>query len=207
MVKYFSPWRQSCKYAMQSLTAVGSGQQWWFRNWECSQSFFFGKSINQLINQSTRRKFENFFSWIRQFHFKRTRLLPSCPSPPPSRPKTRPDSATTARGGTTRPCNSAASARCTDRRCYTLTRRWSATPSGVNVANLFFPLSLTKRPNKLHCLQQGILKGEVSLYHWPPVWLVWNQLYEYWQFLFLFAKQTNPNQSNRRSMVLWYFPF
>ncbi len=25
----------------------------------------------------------------------------------------------------------------------------------------------------------------------PPVWLVWNQLYEKWQFLFLFAKQTN----------------
>jgi len=53
---------------------------------------------------------------------------------------------------------------------------------------------------------QGILKGEVSLYHWPPVWLVWNQLYDNWQLLFLFAKQTNPNQSNRRSMVQWYFP-
>ncbi len=25
---------------------------------------------------------------------------------------------------------------------------------------------------------QGILKGEVSLYCWPPVWLVWNQLYD-----------------------------
>ncbi len=55
-------------------------------------------------------------------------------------------------------------------------------------------------------LNQEILKGEVSLYCWPPVWLVWNQLYDNWQFLFLFAKQTNPNQSNRRSMVLWYFP-
>ncbi len=53
---------------------------------------------------------------------------------------------------------------------------------------------------------QGILKGEVSLYCWPPVWLVWNQLYDYWQFLFLFEKQANPNQSNRRSMVQWYFP-
>jgi hypothetical protein len=53
---------------------------------------------------------------------------------------------------------------------------------------------------------RGILKGEVSLYHWPPVWLVWSQLYDTWQFLFLFAKQTNPNQSNRRSMVQWYFP-
>ncbi len=55
-------------------------------------------------------------------------------------------------------------------------------------------------------LYQGILKGEVSLYRWPPVWLVWNQLYDNWQFLFLFAKQTNPNQSNRRSTVQWYFP-
>ncbi len=51
---------------------------------------------------------------------------------------------------------------------------------------------------------QGILKGEVSLYYWPPVWLVWNQLYGNSQFLFLFAKQTNPNQSNRRSPVQWY---
>jgi hypothetical protein len=56
-------------------------------------------------------------------------------------------------------------------------------------------------------LDPGNTKGEVSLYCWPPVWLVWNWLYDYWQFLFLFAKQTNPNQSNRRSMVQWYFPF
>ncbi len=38
---------------------------------------------------------------------------------------------------------------------------------------------------------QGILKGEVSLYHWPPVWLVWNQLYDNWNFLLLFAKEVN----------------
>ncbi len=50
---------------------------------------------------------------------------------------------------------------------------------------------------------QGILKGEVSLYYWPLVWLVWNKQYDNWIF---FAKQTNPNQSNRRSMVQWYFP-
>ncbi len=31
---------------------------------------------------------------------------------------------------------------------------------------------------------QGILKGEVSLYCWPPVWLVWNQLYDNWNFCF-----------------------
>ncbi len=60
---------------------------------------------------------------------------------------------------------------------------------------------------KCTSLEQGILQGEeVSLYHWPPVWLVWKQLYDNWQFLFLLAKQTNQNQSNRRSMVQWYFP-
>jgi hypothetical protein len=35
--------------------------------------------------------------------------------------------------------------------------------------------------------KQEILKGEVSLYHWPPVSLVWNQLYDNRQFMFLFA--------------------
>jgi hypothetical protein len=30
----------------------------------------------------------------------------------------------------------------------------------------------------------GNTEGEVSLYCWPPVWLVWNQLYDNWQFLF-----------------------
>ncbi len=62
-------------------------------------------------------------------------------------------------------------------------------------------------PRKISRLIQGILKGGASLYHWPPVRLVWNQLYDNWQFLFLFARQTNPNQSNRRSMVQWYSPF
>jgi hypothetical protein len=55
-------------------------------------------------------------------------------------------------------------------------------------------------------LNQGILKGVVLLYQWPPVWQVWNLLYDNWQLLFLFAKLTNPNQSNRRSMVQYYFP-
>ncbi len=56
-------------------------------------------------------------------------------------------------------------------------------------------------------LGQGTLEGEVSLYCWPPVWLVWNQLYDCWHFSFLFAKQANPNRSNRRSTIQWYFPF
>ncbi len=59
-----------------------------------------------------------------------------------------------------------------------------------------------------YCTAQSLdsNSGEVSLYHWPPVWLLWNQLYDNWHFLFLIVKQTNPNQSNRRSMVQWYFP-
>jgi hypothetical protein len=49
--------------------------------------------------------------------------------------------------------------------------------------------------------KQGILKGEVSctidlLFDWFGI-----SCYDNWQFLFLFAKQANPNQSNRRSMV------
>ena len=54
---------------------------------------------------------------------------------------------------------------------------------------------------------QRTLKEEVSLYCWPPVWLILIQLYDSWQFSFLFAKQTNPNRSNRRSTVQRYFPF
>jgi hypothetical protein len=53
---------------------------------------------------------------------------------------------------------------------------------------------------------QGILKGEVWLYCWPPVKLVWNQLYDNLQFLFLFAKQAYQKKSKRRSMVQRYFP-
>ncbi len=60
--------------------------------------------------------------------------------------------------------------------------------------------------NNICYFNQEIQKGEVSLYHWPPVWLVWNQLYDNWQLLLLFAKQTYPNQSNWRSIVQWYFP-
>ncbi len=40
-------------------------------------------------------------------------------------------------------------------------------------------------------LFQGILKGEVSLYHWPPVWLVWNQLHDNRQFLFYLQNRLN----------------
>ncbi len=79
----------------------------------------------------------------------------------------------------------------------------------LRLADVYGPRDTTTRWSLYQSwwiFNQGILKGEVSLYHWPPVWLVWNQLYDKWQILFLFAKHTNPNQSNRRSMVLWYFP-
>jgi hypothetical protein len=55
-------------------------------------------------------------------------------------------------------------------------------------------ISVFNSAEHLYHYTQGILKGEISLYSWPPVWLVWNQLYDNWQFSFLFAKQTNPNR-------------
>ncbi len=60
------------------------------------------------------------------------------------------------------------------------------------------PCKHKTRPHSKRSSFQGILKWEVSLYHWTPVWLVWNQLYGNWKFFFLFENQTNPNQSNRR---------
>jgi hypothetical protein len=54
---------------------------------------------------------------------------------------------------------------------------------------------------------QGILKGEVSLCRWPPVWLIWNQQYDLWQFMLVLWKQTNPNQSNSRSTDSDISPF
>ncbi len=58
-------------------------------------------------------------------------------------------------------------------------------------------------PNLFHACpkKQGTLKWQVSLYPWPPVWLVWNPVFDNGRFLFLFAKQTNRNHSNRRSTV------
>jgi len=39
-------------------------------------------------------------------------------------------------------------------------------------------LVCTRRSTVLRLpLQQGILKGQVLLYHWPPVWLVWISLF------------------------------
>ncbi len=46
----------------------------------------------------------------------------------------------------------------------------------------------------------GNTKGEVSLYRWPPVWLVWNQLYNNWQFLFLQNRLIQTSQTGGQ----WY---
>ncbi len=48
--------------------------------------------------------------------------------------------------------------------------------------------------NLEHHLEQGILKVEVSLYGWPPVWLVWNQLHDNWQFFVFICKTGKSKQ-------------
>ena len=53
--------------------------------------------------------------------------------------------------------------------------------------------------------EQEILKGEVSLYCWPPVWLVWISLFCKLKQKLSVVLQLIPNQSNRRSTVEWYF--
>jgi hypothetical protein len=55
----------------------------------------------------------------------------------------------------------------------------------------------------LHNSLQGILKGEVSLYRWPPVWLLWISLFCKYKQKLSDVIQPIPNQSNRRSMVQW----
>ncbi len=51
-----------------------------------------------------------------------------------------------------------------------------------------------------------ILKGEVSLYCWPPVWPVWISLFCKSKQLLSVVIQLIPNQSSRRSAEQWYFP-
>jgi hypothetical protein len=56
------------------------------------------------------------------------------------------------------------------------------------------------------CLQQRILKGEILLYCWPPVWLVWISLFWNYKQKLSVIIQLIPNQSNRRWIIQWYFP-
>ncbi len=72
--------------------------------------------------------------------------------------------------------------------------RWRESNYPLGYLFSWQPYSWQKSTSSQSCLNkvgQGILKGEVSLYCWPPVRLIWNQLYDNWQLLFLFAKQSN----------------
>jgi hypothetical protein len=61
----------------------------------------------------------------------------------------------------------------------------------------FSPFSLSRLGSSP---QPGNTKGEVSLYHWPPVWLVWISLFCKYKQLSVVI-QLIPNKSNRRSTV------
>jgi hypothetical protein len=54
---------------------------------------------------------------------------------------------------------------------------------------------------------QGILKWEVSLYHWPFVWLVWISLFCKWKQKLSVVIQLIPNQSNRGQQYSDTSPF
>ena len=72
-------------------------------------------------------------------------------------------------------------------------------------ASLLLYRLLYEHKTRIEAFGQGILKGEVLLYRWPPVWLVWNQLYDNWQLLFLSTKQTIPKpvrQEVKGTMIL-----
>ncbi len=66
---------------------------------------------------------------------------------------------------------------------------------------------LKNRTSKCGWARAGNTKGgSITIPLTSFFWLVWNQLYDYWQFLFLLAKQTNSNQSNRRSIIAARLP-
>ncbi len=73
---------------------------------------------------------------------------------------------------------------------YTATENWQIVLYGESYTHVLLP----------HRNQQWMLKVEVSLYRWPPVWLVLQIKTK------IVSCQLIPNQSNRRSMVQWYFP-
>ncbi len=79
-------------------------------------------------------------------------------------------------------------------------KKWRVTGSFIDVG-LLVPFTVARNRHNI----RGILKGEVSLYHWPPVWLVCNQLYDNGQFLFLFAKQTNRIIFKNFFLLVYFF--
>jgi len=56
----------------------------------------------------------------------------------------------------------------------------------------------------IRSLWQGILKGEVSLYPWSPVWLFRNQLFDSWQFFVFICKpdKSKPVKQKINSTVI-----
>jgi hypothetical protein len=68
----------------------------------------------------------------------------------------------------------------------------------IHISN-YFEFAPKARAKHELLFNQGTLKGEVSLYYRPPVWLVWNQLSDNWKFSFLFAKQTGGQLYNDTS--------
>ena len=54
-------------------------------------------------------------------------------------------------------------------------------------------------------LNREYSQGEVSLYSWPPVWLVWIQLLAYIELTVDLLVYSNPYQLSRRSAVQGYF--
>ena len=79
--------------------------------------------------------------------------------------------------------------------CLAYVSRVGCNVEGLNIRPLIAPV------NRL------IQTGEVWLYGWPPVWLVWIRSNKYSCCLFSKqAKQLSPNKQNRRSAVQWYFP-
>ncbi len=93
------------------------------------------------------------------------------------------------------------------KRVFTAIVYWQSSNAKMSAISRYNIALLTCLGQYIWSYRQGTLKGENITVHWPPVWLVWNQLFDNYQFSFLFAKQINPNQSNRRSMVTNIFFF
>jgi hypothetical protein len=51
-------------------------------------------------------------------------------------------------------------------------KTWQFKTSDINAVTFLYFLHPSTNVVWIRTLDQGILKGEVSLYHWPPVWLV-----------------------------------
>ncbi len=70
------------------------------------------------------------------------------------------------------------------------------------------PNSVNHPYANINCAKcRGILKGKYHCTHWPPVWLVWNQLYDYWQFLFYLQNRLIQTSQTGGQQYIDTFPF